>query len=301
MMLPGGFSLGQYQLTLQARQPLDLPEFKGSALRGGFGHTLKALACQNPGGCLERCSLQNDCAYGYIFETSPPPQSSVLRNMREIPRPFVIRPPLDPRSEIPTGDYLDFDLILIGQARRYQQLFVDTFQKLGHTRGLGQSRGKYTLLRMKLKAEIQARALAAYAGLLPADRLTLNFLTPTRLKQGGDWVRTGPPFQVLVRTLLRRGSALSYFHCGEPFEADFRGLVDRAAEVQVVRNDSLWQDWSRFSGRQKQRIEMGGLVGQVTYAGDLGDYLPLLALGELVHVGKGTVFGNGQYQLITPS
>ena len=38
---------------------------------------------------------------------------------------------------------------------------------------------------------------------------------------------------------------------------------------------------------------MGGLVGRVTYEGDLHDYLTLLAMGELVHVGKGTVFGNG--------
>jgi len=57
------------------------------------------------------------------------------------------------------------------------------------------------------------------------------------------------------------------------------------------------EDWSRFSGRQKQRIKMGGLVGLVTYAGDLADYLPLLALGEFIHVGKGTVFGNGQYRI----
>ena len=59
-----------------------------------------------------------------------------------------------------------------------------------------------------------------------------------------------------------------------------------------------WQDWSRYSGRQRQRVEMGGLVGRVTYEGDLSDYLPLLVLGELVHVGKGTVFGNGQYRIV---
>jgi hypothetical protein len=29
----------------------------------------------------------------------------------------------------------------------------------------------------------------------------------------------------------------------------------------------------------------------------LRDYLPLLALGELVHVGKGVVFGNGKYAI----
>jgi CRISPR/Cas system endoribonuclease Cas6 (RAMP superfamily) len=55
---------------------------------------------------------------------------------------------------------------------------------------------------------------------------------------------------------------------------------------------------NRVSGRQKKRIEMGGLVGKVTYEGDLTDYLPLLALGELIHVGKGTVFGNGQYEIV---
>jgi hypothetical protein len=98
--------------------------------------------------------------------------------------------------------------------------------------------------------------------------------------------------------LLGRISSLSYFHCGQPFEADFRGLINRAAGVKIIENDTRWQDWSRFSGRQKQWIELGGLVGRVTYSGDLGEYLPLLALGELVHVGKGTVFGNGQFQIL---
>jgi hypothetical protein len=125
--------------------------------------------------------------------------------------------------------------------------------------------------------------------------LTLNFLTPTKLKQSGRWVSQGPPFAVLIRTLLGRLSSLSYFHCGERVEVDFRGLIDRAGGVKVTYSETRWQDWSRFSGRQKQRIELGGLVGRVTYNGDLLDYLPLLVLGQLIHVGKGTVFGNGQY------
>jgi CRISPR/Cas system endoribonuclease Cas6 (RAMP superfamily) len=97
--------------------------------------------------------------------------------------------------------------------------------------------------------------------------------------------------------LLGRISSLSYFHCGQPLQADFRGLIDRAAQVQLVNSQTRWEDWSRFSGRQHQRIELGGLIGRATYRGPLAEYLPLLALGELVHVGKGTVFGNGQYQI----
>jgi hypothetical protein len=104
---------------------------------------------------------------------------------------------------------------------------------------------------------------------------------------------------VLVKALLGRVSSLSYFHCGQRWEVDFRGLIDRAADrVRTAEVGSGWADWSRFSGRQQQRVEMGGLAGQVTYEGDLRDYLPLLALGELVHVGKGTVFGNGKYRIV---
>jgi hypothetical protein len=149
---------------------------------------------------------------------------------------------------------------------------------------------------------IIAEDISGYAATLcPApgpQRLSLDFLTPARLKHKGRWVHEGPPFHVLVKTLLGRVSSLSYFHCGQRLEVDFRGLIDRAAEGACILDRSTgWQDWSRFSGRQQQRVEMGGLVGRVTYEGDLSDYLPLLALGELVHVGKGTVFGNGQYTI----
>jgi hypothetical protein len=145
---------------------------------------------------------------------------------------------------------------------------------------------------------ISGDTITAHAATLPRDRITLDFLTPTRLKHRGHWVDEGPPFHILVKVLLGRISSLSYFHCGHKLEADFRGLIDRAAELRIAQSETGWRDWSRFSGRQKQRVEMGGLVGRVTYSGDLRDYLPLLALGELVHVGKGTVFGNGQYRIM---
>ncbi len=39
---------------------------------------------------------------------------------------------------------------------------------------------------------------------------------------------------------------------------------------------------------------MGGIIGSVTYAGDLGKYLPLFEIASKVHIGKQTTFGMGR-------
>ncbi len=43
---------------------------------------------------------------------------------------------------------------------------------------------------------------------------------------------------------------------------------------------------------------LGGWIGEITYKGDFQKYLPLLRLGEHIHVGKATVFGLGKYRII---
>ncbi|MFC1976141.1 hypothetical protein ACFLXQ_07065, partial [Chloroflexota bacterium] len=99
--LPAAFKLAQYRLTLEALEPLKLAPFRGSALRGGFGHTFKRLACQQSWPCDKKCKLGNTCSYGYIFETAPSANAEVLRNFSEVPRPFIIEPPNDRRIRIP--------------------------------------------------------------------------------------------------------------------------------------------------------------------------------------------------------
>jgi CRISPR/Cas system endoribonuclease Cas6 (RAMP superfamily) len=56
-------------------------------------------------------------------------------------------------------------------------------------------------------------------------------------------------------------------------------------------------DWERYSSRQEQRINMGGFVGEITFEGDLRPFMPLIEAGEVLHVGKGTAFGLGRYEV----
>jgi CRISPR/Cas system endoribonuclease Cas6 (RAMP superfamily) len=87
-----------------------------------------------------------------------------------------------------------------------------------------------------------------------------------------------------------------HFGDGEP-KLDYTGLVARAHEVKIERADLRWFDWKRYSNRQEQSMLMGGMIGEITYRGDLTEFLPLLRYCEKVHLGKATTFGLGQIQV----
>jgi len=44
-------------------------------------------------------------------------------------------------------------------------------------------------------------------------------------------------------------------------------------------------------------MKLGGIIGNITYAGNLEQFLPFIVLGKYVHVGKGATFGLGQYEI----
>ena len=91
-LLPETLKVASYRLALEAIDPVSLPEHTGSTFRGGLGTALKQVACRQASLC-GRCVEPETCAYGYVFETPVPADSEVLRNLRDVPRPFVLEPP----------------------------------------------------------------------------------------------------------------------------------------------------------------------------------------------------------------
>lgn len=45
-------------------------------------------------------------------------------------------------------------------------------------------------------------------------------------------------------------------------------------------------------------MKFGGLLGSITYFGNVGIFLPYLALGQWVHVGGKSTFGLGAYRMV---
>lgn len=321
------FHLVRFELNLLAKDTLLLPPYKGSTFRGGFGHAFKRVACVLKDKECSECLLRSKCIYSYVFETPPPEDTHILRKYPTAPHPFIIEPPLDTRRLYEPGEELKFGLVLIGRAIDYLPYFIYTFEELGRI-GIGKGRGKYELREVRVEGRTRGgegregrtgeviyrgdtktlsskyRLITGHDLLVKEDsriphlgsRIILLFLTPTRLKYE-ESLTSELEFHILLRNLLRRISLLSYFHCGKRLEIDFRGMIEKARKIRTRDRELKWVDWERYSARQETRLKMGGFVGSITFEGELEEFLPVLRLGELVHVGKGTSFGLGQYRI----
>ena len=311
MNLLQNFRIARYHIILTARSTIVMPPYAGSTLRGGFGHAFRKMVCtQGPIDCRD-CTLKAVCPYPYIFETAPFEGATQLRTYGDVPRPFVIDP-LSTRGEYRRGESFVFRLTLIGRAIDYLPYFLVSFRELGEL-GIGKGRGRFQLTHVQTEggesiydAETQMvhnlnntlsfDEIQGETESLPTDQLTVRLLTPTRITHKGQ-ITDKLPFHLFWRRLIGRISALAYFHCGESLNLDFKGLIAQAETVETVASSLKWKDWTRYSSRQNQKMQLGGLVGSVTYAGDLEAFLPFVALGKFLHVGKNGTFGLGKYRV----
>ncbi|HHY59522.1 MAG TPA: CRISPR system precrRNA processing endoribonuclease RAMP protein Cas6 [Clostridia bacterium] len=310
------FKIACFRMEIVAgKDGLILPRYKGSTLRGCFGAAFRRIACVQRNSTCRDCIVRFQCPYAYIFETAPPENSQALRKYENIPRPFVLEPPLETKTEYQPGEKLSFGLVLVGRAIDYLPYFILAFQELGEI-GIGKGRRPFQLDTVtainpikKVEQEIYRAStgkvynhdLAIYGSAIlqeamriQPDRLTLNFETMTRIKHEDSIVRH-IEFHMLIRALLRRLSSMLYFHHGLERKEDFPALIQKAETVTITRDTTRWVDWERYSNRQEARMSLGGVVGQVSYEGDLSDFLPILIIGELIHVGKAATFGMGKY------
>ena len=315
MDLLQSFRLAQYRITLTAREPIFMPRYAGSTLRGGFGHAFRRIVCTMGAIECSDCALNRVCPYSYIFETAPPEDATQLRGYSAVPRPFVIDP-METHGNYRTGKPLEFLLTLIGRAIDYLPYFLVSFRELGEI-GIGRGRGRFQLTEVvaesgRDKGETvyswETETVTNLDGVVsykdvnqettnwPADKLKMSFLTPARITYDGQ-LTDELPFQVLIQRLMGRISALSYFHCGETLQMDFKDFIAGAAQVETLESDLHWHDWTRYSQRQDSRMKLGGLLGSIAYAGKLEPFLPFIALGHYTHVGKNATFGLGKYRI----
>jgi hypothetical protein len=305
-----------HEVTVRFLERAVVPPYEGSMIRGAFDRAFKESSCpfshQGNG-----CPLGDRCPYGYVFETSPPEGAREFAKNQEVPRPYIFEPPDGTKMEYASGEKMSFGFTVVGRAADYMPYFIYAFSKMGDA-GVGRRRARYRLERMVAKNPlvgtreeifdgemVKNRRLptiwenaVSVARKLDTERVRLEFLTPTFVKFKGEVSPEAPPFSALMQGLLIRIPMLSAIHCGETWgEEDFKAMVTCAREVKTIRDETTWVSFRRYSSFKRKSELLEGVVGHAEYAGSLEKFLPLLAMGQLTHVGKRTVFGLGHYRL----
>jgi CRISPR-associated endoribonuclease Cas6 len=140
------FSLHHFRFHLEPNSPLHMPAYnKGNVIRGGFGSTFRGIVCHANCREPESCELRNVCPYTAVFKPFVPEGSEKISKNRDIPRPFVIKPPLETKETYLPGERLSFDLVLVGKIKDYLPYFIVTFKDLSQA-GLGRNRAPVELV-----------------------------------------------------------------------------------------------------------------------------------------------------------
>ncbi len=310
------FRCMRLRVELRAQSTVHLPAYQGSALRGAFGTALLRSCCILRNQRCGECLLKSRCIYSYVFETRQGDKGGGNGRYAAAPHPFVLNLESGNEQVLEKGRDFSFGITLVGRAMEFLPYFAYAFQHMGKL-GLGKGRGSFDVMRLVAldgtdretevvyeKGALQMprtilgleQAQAACRGFAP-NRLRLHLLTPMHLVYGGELCRE-PAFHVLVRHLLRRLGNLTSFHCDREAPPLDGGWIDLAEEATLVGHNLRRHKWERYSRRQDKRMQLGGILGELDYEGNLAPFLPLLVLGSWVNLGKHTTFGLGRFRMM---
>ena len=312
--------------TCRAAESIHWHPFKGSAVRGAFASVLRRSFCP------EWRATETDPVHKQLC---PVCQMLAAPNAETTPgdvrRPYAIRPPLDQRPVYEPGETFSFTITLFGESLVYLPYLVLAASGMGAA-GMGRKneaghRGRFQVesivsvnpLTGETATLLDAGASTVHASTAPVthhqvlavgekvmdllakhdNRITLHFITPTRLTRGEHKMSKPEPFQVIKASVLRildlaaqYGGGRPTIH-GQPLHLK-EHIFPYAGEVQVVADHTRWWDVSGFSGRLGREQKLGGLIGRVVYtAPDWRPLFPWLIWITQTQVGKNAVKGSG--------
>lgn len=117
----------------------------------------------------------------------------------------------------------------------------------------------------------------------------IKLLTPLRIKKHNKFLRDDVALEDILRSVYQKEQE---FNTGQKaFKLAYEPSY--VTTVKALRYQSL----VRKSNRQKQKLNMDGIVGEIAVMGLDEESYRLLKLGEVIGVGKQTVLGLGKIKL----
>lgn len=274
------FDLRWHRIDVEADENYRPPFFAGSMLRGAFGMGLKQVVCINPAFRCEGCFAANDCIYHDWYEN---PNTY---------HPYRITSRLGMKR-------LRFSLWLYEDATGRLPFVLSALQRSFQSTGLGRERTKIDIAKVSVNGRPVYRngAFTSLDGieprrlrpLLESTDWRLDWCLPLRIKERNRFARgaEGVKLTTLIGSIHRR-----YYR--------IKGLEAPRLDYRLkgeIQGEWRYLDLYRYSNRQRSRMKLGGLTGSLRIVGVDPLSSRYLQLGEILGVGKQTVFGLGDYRL----
>lgn len=284
------FSLKYMPLLIRLRccESAQLPSYLGSTLHGVVGWKLMSV---------------DKYIYRYLFENR-----RYESGKQDIVNPYFLEPPRY-KQVYRQGDMLSFTLVLLGNAA---DMTIDVVKALasGDDFEIGSERKKFQLLDV-LHAEslepiwsngkiVEGSAVTSVLTPLKQDGITrcsVHFITPLRIRRGGEQLRQ-LDFPTIIRSITRRLSLLTERYGGHVDTEEILNVCQLAHSVRTISSGVYWSELNRYSNRRNVKMDLSGLMGAMTFEGDMSRFASWLYAARFLHIGRNVTFGCGQLDVV---
>lgn len=267
------------KLTILFKSEQKPPYFIGSQLRGAFGYSLKRVICINPSFKCDGCFISSDCLYYKFYEAK-----NIARKYR-----------FDFKLE---QDFYDFNFYLFDDATKELPYVVAAFHMMLTKTGLGKDRTTYQNFDMFINDEnilidgqikLPQNFIKKFETPNPAKNIKLRFITPLRIKKDNIFIRDERiELSDIVNSIYNRQMQILNRPL-KKFPYEIKG--------KIKDKNIYYKELVRKSNRQKTKMNMGGIMGEMDIEDIDEKSYHILKLGELIGAGKQTVFGLGKIEV----
>lgn len=255
------------------------PYFIGSQIRGALGYALKKVTCINPSFECNGCFAISNCVYYDFYE-----KKNITRKYRlgfELGK-----------------EYYDFNIFLFEDAAQKLPYIVSAIYVMLTQNGLGKERIKYDDFNLYINGKeaykegqfsIPQDFIQTFVPKRVKPNISLEFVSPLRIKKENRFVRDDSiELKDIINSIYQRQMKLTDKK-EKSFPYEIKG--------EIIKKDITYKELTRRSNRQQVNMKLGGIVGSIEITGLTQECSNILQLGEIIGVGKQTVFGLGNISL----
>ncbi|MBU1668179.1 CRISPR system precrRNA processing endoribonuclease RAMP protein Cas6 [bacterium] len=274
--------MNHHHIKIETQTKKNHSYFTGSMFRGALGYALKKVVCINPSYMCDNCFAKNNCLFYAFYE-----EKNVAHNYR-----------LD--IELGKKDY-SFGLYLFSDACTKLPYVLSAIHQMFTEQGLGRDKAKISDFTIKVDGEeiydgkefrkfdfIEQNSKAPQLDNF-CPNIKIKLKTPLRIKKSNRFLRDDVDIEDILRSIYQREQEI--FYGNKVYKLEYK------PSYLTILKMLKYQELIRKSNRQKTKMNMDGVVGEIAVMGIDEQSYRLLKLGEIIGVGKQTVMGLGRIEV----